>query len=158
MIGSDLGNGLVNTAGSGIFGFNFGLNKGAGYTIGINPRIGLFVEDDFLLGAVLNFGFTKSPESSVISTEATTYGIQALSRYYLKPNEKGIDNLLDHGRFFLEANAGFAGVNIKQDDTTHGFIYGIGSEYSYFLNQRVAIEGALKYNGLIGGGNTTYQH
>lgn len=158
MIGSDLGNGLVNKASNGLFGFNFGLNDGAGFNVGISPKIGYFFEDNFLLGGVVNLGFSKSAENSGIATKSTTYGVQALSRYYLSLNEEGINNLLQHGRFFIEANAGFAGINIKDGPTTNGFTFGFGPGYSYFLNQHIALEGLLKYNGLVGGGNTTYQH
>lgn len=158
MLGSDIGSGLVNKASTGLFGLNFGLNEGAGYNVGISPKVGYFIKDNLLFGAVVNLGFTKSPENNGVGTKTTAYGIQALSRYYLSPNEEGIDNLLKEGRFFLEANAGFAGINTKDGPTTNGFIYGFGPGYSYFVNQYVALEGILKYNGLVGGGNTTYQH
>lgn len=158
MIGSDLGNSLINKGSSGLFGFNFGLNEGAGFSVGISPKVGYFVKDNILLGGIVNLGFTKSPETNGIATKSTTYGVQALSRYYLSPGEKGVDNLLQHGRFFLEASAGFAGINIKDGPTTNGFIFGVGPGYSYFLNKHIALEGLLKYNGLVGGGNTTFQN
>ncbi|SHG52634.1 hypothetical protein SAMN05444483_1158 [Salegentibacter echinorum] len=158
MLGSDIGSGIVNTGSNGLFGFNFGLNDGAGFNVGISPKIGYFVSDNFLLGGVVNLGFTKSPENNGVSTKTTTYGVQALSRYYLSPGERGVDNLLKHGRFFMEANAGIAGVNIKDGPTTNGFAFGVGPGYSYFLTESVALEASAKYNGLVGGGNTTYQH
>lgn len=158
MLGSDIGSGIVNTGSNGLFGFNFGLNDGAGFNVGISPKIGYFVRDNFLLGGVVNLGFTKSPENNGVSTKTTTYGVQALSRYYLSPGERGVDNLLKHGRFFIEANAGIAGVNIKDGPTTNGFAFGVGPGYSYFLTESVALEASAKYNGLVGGGNTTYQH
>jgi len=158
MLGSDIGSGIVNTGSSGLFGFNFGLNDGAGFNVGISPKIGYFVKDNFLLGAAVNLGFTKSPEINGESAKTTTYGVQALSRYYLSPGERGVDNLLKHGRFFMEANAGIAGVNVKDGNTTNGFTFGFGPGYSYFLTETVALETSLKYNGLVGGGNTTYQH
>lgn len=158
MLGSDLGSGLINSGSRGLFGLNFGLNEGAGFDIGLSPKVGYFVRDNFMVGGVVNFGFSKSPEYNGFSTRTTTYGIQALSRYYLSPGEEGIDNLLKHGRFFAEANAGVAGVNIKDGNTTNGFIFGVGPGYSYFVSNNVALETTLKYNGLVGGGNTTYQH
>ncbi len=158
MLGTDLGSGLTSNTSSSLFGFNFGLNEGAGFNLGLSPKVGYFLKDDFMLGAVVNFGFTKSPEYNGFSTRTTTYGIQALSRYYLSPGEKGIDNFLKHGRFFAEGNAGIAGVNVKDGPTTNGFTFGVGPGYSYFLTKNVALETSLKYNGLVGGGNTTYQH
>ena len=158
MIGSDLGSGLINVGSSGLFGFNFGLNDGAGYNVGISPKAGYFISDNFLVGAIVNLGFTKSPENDGESTKTTVYGIQALSRYYLSPGEAGIDNFTKNGKFFLEANAGVAGINIKDGPTTNGFAFGVGPGYSYFLNRNVALETSVKYNGLVGGGNTTYQN
>lgn len=158
MLGSDLGSGLVSSTNSGLFGFNFGLNEGAGFNLGLSPKMGYFVKDNFMLGAVVNFGFTKSPEYNGFSTRTTTYGIQGLSRYYVSQGERGIDNFLKHGKFFMEANAGVAGVNVKDGPTTNGFAFGVGPGYSYFVTNNVALETSLKYNGLVGGGNTTYQH
>ena len=158
MLGTDLGSGLVNTASPGLFGLNFGLNEGAGFNVGISPKMGYFVKDNFMVGAVVNVGFTKSAEYDGLSTRTTTYGIQALSRYYMSQGEKGVDNFLKRGSFFSEANAGVAGVNVKDGPTTNGFAFGVGPGYSYFLTKNVALETTLKYNGLVGGGNTTYQH
>lgn len=158
MLGSDVGSGLISTTSSGLFGLNFGLNEGAGFNVGISPKVGYFVRDNFLIGAVVNFGFEKSPEYNGMSTRVTTYGIQALTRYYMSQGEKGVDNFLRRGSFFTEANAGVAGVNIKGGNTTNGFAFGVGPGYSYFVTDSVALETTLKYNGLVGGGNTTYQH
>ncbi|MGB3773953.1 MAG: hypothetical protein WA951_01735 [Leeuwenhoekiella sp.] len=158
MLGSDLGSGIISPASSGLFGFNFGLNDGAGYNVGISPKAGYFVDDNFLLGAVVNLGFTKSPENNGVSTKTTVYGVQALSRYYLSPGEAGVDNLLNAGRFFVEGNAGIAGVNVEDGPTTNGFAFGFGPGYSYFVTSNIALETTLKYNGLVGGGNTTYQN
>ena len=158
MLGSDIGSGLVSNNSSGLFGLNFGLNEGAGYNVGISPKMGYFFKDNFMLGAVINVGFEKSAKTLGTSTQSTTYGIQALTRYYLSPGEQGVDNLLKQGRFFMEANAGVAGVNVKHGATTNGFTFGVGPGYSYFVSKTVALETALKYNGLVGGGNTTYQH
>lgn len=158
MLGSDIGSGLVSNGSRGLFGFNFGLNEGAGYNVGISPKAGYFIKDNLMVGAVVNLGFAKSAESRGLSTQTTTYGVQALSRYYLSPGEEGVDNYLNKGRFFIEANAGVAGVNVKHGPTTNGFAFGVGPGYSYFVSNTVALETSLKYNGLVGGGNTTYQN
>ena len=158
MLGSDIGSGLVNTGSNSLFGLNFGLNKGAGYNLGISPKAGYFIRDNVLIGAVVNLGFTRSAEIDGEAAETFQYGIQALTRYYLSPGERGIDNFLKHGRFFAEANAGIAGVNVNEGATTNGFAFGVGPGYSYFVTESIALEGTFKYNGLVGGGNTTYQH
>lgn len=157
MIGTDLGSGITSTASNGLFGFNFGLNEGAGFNVGLAPKVGYFVSDNFMIGAVANLGFAKSAKD-LGASQSTLYGIQALSRYYLSPGEEGVDNLLKNGRFFLEANAGIAGVNVKDGPTTNGFAFGFGPGYAYFITDNVALETSVKYNGLVGGGNTTYQH
>lgn len=157
MIGTDLGSGLTTTASSGLFGFNFGLNEGAGFNVGLAPKVGYFIADNLVLGAVVNLGYMKSSKSEGAS-QSTLYGVQAFSRYYLSPGEKGIDNMLKRGRFFLEGNAGFAGINVKDGPTTNGFAFGFGPGYAYFITDNVALETSAKYNGLVGGGNTTYQH
>lgn len=158
MVGSDIGSGLVSsTTSDGIVGFNFGLNEGAGFNLGINPKVGYFFNDNFLLGAVVNLGYSKSAEQDGESAKVFSYGVQALSRYYLVPGED-VQNVLDSGRFFLEGNAGLAGVNVQDGDTTNGFAFGVGPGYSYFINSNVALEATVKYNGLVGGGNTTYQN
>lgn len=156
MLGSDLGSGVVSPASSSLFGANFNLNKDAGFNIGIAPKIGYFVKDNLLLGGVIDLGYTRGAGTSPSKT--TVYGIQALGRYYLSPGEHGVDNYLKHGRFFFEANAGFGGSNVKDGPTTNGFVFGFGPGYSYFITPNVALEGLVKYNGLVGGGNTSYQN
>ncbi len=158
MVGTDIGSGLVNPASTGLFSMNFGLNEGAGYNIGLSPKAGYFFTDNFLLGAVVNLGFTKSAEQNGQSTKTTVYGIQALSRHYINPEEADMQNLANNGRFFIELNAGVSGVNIKDGSTTNGFGFGFGPGFAYFLTPNVAFESTLKYNGLTGAGNEDHQH
>lgn len=100
MLGSDLGSNVTSPSSSGLFGLNFGLKEGAGFSVGLSPKLGYFVNDNFLLGAVVNLGFSKSPKiTDMEPIKETVYGIQAFSRYYLSPGEAGIDNLLNSGRF-----------------------------------------------------------
>src|SRR5680860_811635 len=131
---------------------------GAVYNVGLSPKVGYFIADNFLIGVSTNLGFTKSPEVNGVSAKSTVYGIQALSRYYLFPGEVGVENLLKRGRFFVEANGGISGVNIKDGPSTNGFALGFGPGYSYFITDNVALETTLKYNGLAGGGDTSYQN
>lgn len=158
MLGADIGSGLATTTSNGLFNLNFGLNDGAGFNVGISPKAGYMLSDNFLLGAIVNLGFTKSPESQGESTKTTVYGIQALTRFYIRPGEAELDDVISTGQFFLETNAGLAGVNVTDGPTTNGFAFGFGPGYSYFLNSNVALEASVKYNGLVGGGNTTYQN
>lgn len=156
MLGSDLGSGLATPTNSGLFSMNFGLNKGAGFDLGLSPKAGYFFSDNFVGGAILNLGFTKSPESNGESTKTTVYGIQAFTRFYIRPSKLELDNV--KGNFFMETNAGIAGVNVTNGATTNGFAFGFGPGYSYFVSPSIALEANVKYNGLVGGGNTTYQN
>jgi len=153
MLGSDLGSGMITPASNGLFGANFNLNKGSGWNIGISPKMGYFVANNLLVGGVVDLGYSK-----VGATHTTVWGIQALGRYYISPSQYGIDNILKHGRFFIEANIGAGGVNQNNGgNTTNGLVFGIGPAYSYFLTPNVALEALVKYNGLAGGGNLGYQ-
>lgn len=158
MLGTDLGSGLASTTSNGLFSMNFGLNEGAGFDIGISPKAGYFISDNLVVGAIANLGFSKSPESGEESTKTTVYGVQAFSRFYVRPGEAELDDVVSTGRFFLETNAGIAGVNVTGGSTTNGFAFGFGPGYSFFLNSNIALEASAKYNGLVGGGNTNYQH
>lgn len=158
MLGTDLGSGITSTASNGLFGMNFGLNDGAGYDIGISPKMGYFLNDNFAVGAIVNLGFNKSAESNGESTKTTVYGVQGFTRFYVRPGEADLENLVRTGRFFLETHAGIAGINIHEGPTTNGFAFGFGPGYAYFLNSNIALEASVKYNGLVGGGNTDYQN
>ena len=68
------------------------------------------------------------------------------------------DDLPEKLRFFGEINGGLSGINIKDGPTTNGFAYGIGPGLAYFITDNVAFDTTLKYNGLLGAGNTAYQH
>ncbi|MDT0685068.1 hypothetical protein [Autumnicola psychrophila] len=155
MLGADLGNGLVSPASSGLFGLNVGLNDGAGWNVGLSPKAGFMITDNFMLGAIVNLGHYKTSEDS---DGVFVYGAQALTRFYVSPGEADVEDVVPAGQFFLETNAGLAGRNISGGSTTNGFAFGFGPGYSYFLTDSVALEAALKYNGLVGGGNEDYQN
>jgi len=158
MLGSDIGSGVITSSSNGLLGINLGLNDGAGFNIGLSPKAGWFVRDNFLLGAIVNVGYSKSPESDFNSTESFVYGLQALGRYYISPRDLDADDLPRKLRLFGEINGGLSGVNIKDGPTTNGFAYGTGPGLAYFMTDNIAFETTLKYNGLLGAGNTAYQH
>lgn len=141
--------------GGDIIGANVGLNSGSGFDLNLSPKLGYFVKDNLAVGGYVNLGVNKA--GTGFSTKYT-YGIGGFGRYYLSPGEHGIDNLLKHGRFFAEVNAGFAGQNQKGQPTNNGFNFGFGPGYAYFITPNVGLEGLIKYNGTVGGGNTTYLH
>ncbi len=141
------GNWLV---GSSLISSNFGLNTGGGYNIAIQPKGAYFIEDNVALGGYVDLGFNKVTNGS--PTEFT-YGVGALGRYYLSPGEKGVDNLLNHGRWFLEGNVGIGGRSVENADSTTGLDFGVGPGYSYFITPNIGLEGLVKYRGRAGFGN-----
>ena len=158
MLGADLGSGLSTSGTNGLFGFNLGLNEDSGYNIGISPKAGYFLSDNFVVGAVVNLGYSNSAGDDDATANTTVYGVQAFGRFYLSPADVELSDEVPTGQFFVETQAGIAGVNVEDGPTTNGFAFGFGPGYSLFLNQSVALEASVKYNGLVGGGNTTYQH
>ena len=145
------GNWLV---GSSLVTSNFGLNTGAGYDFSITPKAAYFVEDNAAVGGYVNLGFAKPGKGE--STKFT-YGVGALGRYYLSPGEQGVDNLLNHGRWFFEGNLGIGGTSIENGLSTTGFDFGVGPGYSYFITPNIGLEGLVKYNGVTGLGNEGLQ-
>lgn len=141
------GNWLV---GSSLISSNFGLNTGGGYNIAIQPKGAYFIEDNVALGGYVDLGFNKVTNGS--PTEFT-YGVGALGRYYISPGEKGIDNLLNHGRWFLEGNVGVGGRSVENADSTTGLDFGVGPGYSYFITPNIGLEGLVKYRGRAGFGS-----
>ncbi|BEV04402.1 MULTISPECIES: hypothetical protein [Chryseobacterium] len=141
------GNWLV---GSSLISSNFGLNTGGGYNIAIQPKGAYFIEDNVAVGGYVDLGFNKVTNGS--PTEFT-YGVGALGRYFLSPGEKGVDNLLNHGRWFLEGNAGIGGRSVENADSTTGFDFGVGPGYSYFITPNIGLEGLVKYRGRAGFGS-----
>lgn len=158
MLGSDLGSGLVNTASDGLFGLNIGLNEGAGFNVGISPKVGYFLNENFMLGAAINLGYAKSPETNGISAETFSYGFQGLTRFYITPADLEADALPTRSRFFLENNAGVAGISVNDGPSTFGFAFGFGPGLAYFITDNVALEATAKYNGLLGGSTADYQN
>lgn len=158
MLGADLGSGLSTTSTNGLFGFKLGLNEDSGYNIGISPKGGYFLNDEFLVGAIVNLGYNNSEGDDESSVNTFVYGVQALGRYYISLSDVDLADEVPAGTFFMETHAGIAGVNIEGGPTTNGFAFGFGPGYSLFLNQNVALEASVKYNGLTGAGNTDYQH
>lgn len=141
------GNWLV---GSSLVASNFGLNTGGGYNISIQPKGAYFVEDNIAVGGYANLGTNKVTKDSPTNF---TYAVGGLGRYYLSPGEKGVDNLLNHGRWFFEGNVGIGGSSTKGGNSTTGLDFGVGPGYSYFITPNIGLEGLVKYNGITGFGN-----
>lgn len=136
--------------GSSLLSSNFGLNTGGGYSIGLQPKAAYFIKDNVAVGGYVNVGISKVTNGSPTRFD---YGVGALGRYFLSPGEKGVDNLLNHGRWFFEGNLGVGGSSVESGNSTTGLDFGVGPGYSYFITPNIGIEGLVKYQGQSGFGN-----
>lgn len=136
--------------GSSLISSRFGLNTDAGYDISIQPKGAYFIKDNVAVGGYVTLGTSKVSKDS--GTQFT-YAVGGLGRYYLSPGEKGVDNLLNHGRWFFEGNLGIGGQSTKGGTSTTGLDFGVGPGYSYFITPNIGLEGLVKYAGVTGFGN-----
>ncbi|MFP3593357.1 hypothetical protein [Chryseobacterium sp. SIMBA_038] len=136
--------------GSSLVSSNFGLNTGGGYSIGLQPKGAYFIKDNVAVGGYVNLGISKVTNGSPTDF---TYGVGALGRYFLSPGEKGVDNLLNHGRWFFEGNLGVGGRSVEGGNSTTGLDFGVGPGYSYFITPNIGLEGLVKYQGQSGFGS-----
>ncbi|WPO82194.1 hypothetical protein SD427_15675 [Chryseobacterium sp. JJR-5R] len=136
--------------GSSLLSSNFGLNTGGGYNIAIQPKAAYFIEDNVAVGGYVNLGVSKVTNGSPTRFD---YAVGGLGRYYLSPGEKGVDNLLNHGRWFFEGNLGVGGSSVENGNSTSGLDFGVGPGYSYFITPNIGVEGLVKYVGQAGFGS-----
>ncbi|MGG5210956.1 hypothetical protein ACQWU4_18705 [Chryseobacterium sp. MIQD13] len=141
------GNWLV---GSSLLTSSFGLNTGGGYNIALQPKGAYFIEDNVAVGGYVKLGISKSTNSSPTRFD---YAVGGLGRYYLSPGEKGVNNLLNHGRWFFEGNVGLGGSSVENGNSTTGLDFGVGPGYSYFITPNIGLEGLVKYEGQTGFGS-----
>jgi hypothetical protein len=139
IVGADLAN------------FKIGLQKGAVTTIDLTPKALWMLNSNLAIGAYVNFDLASQKIEGTTYT-STGYGVGVLGRYYI--NDPKV-NLLNSGRWFFEANAGFQGTNTKGGNSTNGLGLGIGPGYAYFITPNIAFETLLKFNENVGFGNTT---
>ena len=158
LLGTDIGSGIATSSTNGLFGFNLGLDEDSGYNIGISPKIGYFLNNNFVVGAIVNLGYDNAAGDDGDAANTFLYGVQGFTRFYLAPSDVNLGDEFPAGQFFVETQAGIAGRNIEDSDTTNGFAFGFGPGYSYFLNSSVALEASVKYNGLTGFGSDSYQN
>jgi hypothetical protein len=136
--------------GSSLVTSNFGLNTGGGYNIALQPKGAYFIKDNVAVGGYVNLGISKVTNGSPTRFD---YAVGGLGRYYLSPGEKGVDNLLNHGRWFFEGNVGIGGSSVESGNSTTGLDFGVGPGYSYFITPNIGLEGLVKYQGQSGFGN-----
>lgn len=136
---------LLNITGT----FQNGNNQ---FNMGLSPKLGYFIQDNFVLGAEIDLSIATSKTFNTYN-----YGISPFARYYF--DDKRLE-FSQRARFFLEANVGFAGTNLKDKTTdastsTNGLNIGFGPGLAYFITPNVALETLLKYDLTVGFGNST---
>lgn len=136
-------------AGGDIAKFSLGLDKGSYFTLSIDPKAAWFIQNNLAVGGYVHLGLITTKGSN---TE-TSYGVGALARYYLGADQVNTESILKHTRIFVEGNVGLEGDNVSHGATTNGLGIGIGPGVAYFITPNIGLEGLLKYNGIIGGGN-----
>lgn len=127
--------------------FNLNLNSGKQFNINLQPKIGFFIRDNIAIGPYVNLGLSTAKDFGT----SVSYGVGAFGRYYV--NNKTMD-VVKHGRFFVEANAGIEGDNPVSGSSTNGLGLGVGPGFAYFITPNVGLEGLLKYNGIVGFGSS----
>jgi hypothetical protein len=126
--------------------FNIQLNSPNTFSMTIDPKALWFIKDNLALGAYVNLQLTTAKGAGT----SVNYGVGALGRYYIA--DKNV-NVLEHGRWFFEANVGIEGSNPSGGSSTNGLGLGFGPGYAYFISPNVALETLLKYQGIIGFGS-----
>lgn len=129
------------------------LQKGnTGFSFDLTPKVGYFIADDFAIGPEIIIGLNTNSGSTLFN-----YGVGGFGRYFLTNTTE--TEVVRGSRWFVEANAGLVGTNFKNEgqasSNTNGLGIGFGPGISYFVTDRIALEGLLKYNLGVGFGNST---
>lgn len=127
--------------------FDLSLDEGGNFNFLINPKAAWFIRDGLAIGAYLNVGLSTAKDAGT----SVSYGVGGLARYYI--NDKNLNDLIRHSRFFVEGNVGIEGDNPATGDNTNGLGLGIGPGWAYFITPNIGLEALLKYNGIIGFGS-----
>ncbi|MBD2713721.1 DUF3575 domain-containing protein [Microvirga sp. STR05] len=125
---------------------NYGNSR---FSVSLFPSVGVFVANNFLLGANLELGYSsiKSGNSSGdYSTRVLQYGVSPFVRYYLPSTSAH--------RFFGQVGAGVLGQTAwypnyydgeRQSSTNFASRYGVAVGYNYFLTPGAALEVVAGY-------------
>lgn len=121
------------------------------FSFNLNPKAGWFIKDNLVIGPEVNLGINTQKGATAIN-----YGIGAFGRKYFGSNST---NLSRTTKWFIEANAGFAGTNLSGDNvvktSTNGLNLGAGPGLAYFITDNIALEALAKYNLTVGFGSST---
>jgi len=121
-----------------LVGGGFSLQTGSGNSqFSLNPTVGVFAADNFLLGGTLTFNTQK-----LGSVKSTEFGIGPFARYYFGNTST---------KPFLVGEFDFLSSKTEQSSTaseikTNGTRFLIGLGFAAFVNETVAVEGVSGYS------------
>ncbi|QNH62031.1 outer membrane beta-barrel protein [Hymenobacter sediminicola] len=125
---------------------NFGNSR---FSVSLYPSVGVFVANNFLLGANLELGYSSVKSGNLsgdYSTRVLQYGVSPFARYYL-PGASA-------HRFFGQVSAGVLGQTAwypnyydgaRQSSTNFAGRFGVAVGYNYFLTPGAALEVVAGY-------------
>ena len=125
---------------------NYGNSR---FSVSLFPSVGVFVANNFLLGANLELGYSSikpGNSSGDYSTRILQYGVSPFVRYYLPSTSVH--------RFFGQVSAGVLGQTAwypnyydgeRQSSTNFASRYGVAVGYNYFLTPGAALEVVAGY-------------
>lgn len=110
----------------------------------INPRIGYFIVDSFLVGAQLNLSYGSYEDSSNSTSKNTNLAIAPILRYYFldgefKPFLNAIYGIETSINEFTEFDGSLSEFRLR------GSNLALGAGISYFFNKNISIELGLNY-------------
>ncbi len=132
--------GDVISAGNWMVGGSIGslaLNFSTGtFQLDLNPSAAYFISDRAAIGLQTIVGLTAYDGGTNFR-----YGLTPMVRYYFPEGAR------PSGRWFAEANIGFAGSSLTDNtsDENFSFLFGLAAGYAHFLTEHVALEGKVGY-------------
>ena len=131
---TEKGNWLIG--GNAGFDIQFVDNSDDFFTTSLSPNAGLFIQDNFLVGAGLALIYTK-----IGDINSTSFGLTPFGRIYF-PSSGGPS-------FFFQASAGFVTTRVdngfNDPNRNTSAIFNGGPGMAFFITDQIAIEGALLY-------------
>lgn len=138
---------LGNWMAGGNASFRVSTDKNDYLQLQLSPLAGIFVADNFAMGAEIPLIYTRSD-----LYRSTSFGIMPFVRYYFARYENSA--LFGHAAFGFgkgttkySYDAGIGGDYSSTSKSTRGII---GMGYTYFINKSIGVEGLASYN-WIGG-------
>lgn len=123
------------------------------FDMGISPQVGFFLSDNFALGGQVLLNLQTASHYTDFS-----YAVGPFARYYFNRLNGEDLQFSKRSSFFAEGDVYVQGENIKTNGNstnTNGLGIGIGPGIAYFITPNIGLEALLKYNPVIGFGNST---